>query len=84
MSNFNLGRLKGRLVMLLIMFPVYALTAESHYVSKLSNMTQRTDLNKYYLVKDKIWSTEGCVADGGKKRINPGESTTLKIKKGCT
>ena len=65
---------------LALLLPICAF-ADDFYTSELSNNSSKTD--GYYLVQDSVWSEKGCVADSGAKRLNPGETTTLKIKKDC-
>lgn len=73
------------LSMLLIIISAYSFTAENYYSSKLHNQSKQSGAEGYYLIKDKVWSEHGgCIVDSGSKKVNPGESTSLKINKECT
>jgi hypothetical protein len=76
------SQLKGFLFGLALLLPVYA-SAANVYTSELSNHSKTEKSAGYYLVQDKVWSENGCVADSGKEKLNPGDMTTLKIKKDC-
>ena len=57
---------------------------DDNYSSTLNNKSKQKESAGYYLIQDKTWSEEDCILDKGKQRINPGESSVLTIKKGCT
>jgi len=78
----TLQSIKGIIFSLALLLPVYA-TASDFYTSDLNNNSKTAKSAGYYLVQDKVWSENGCVADSGKDKLNPGDTTTLKIKKEC-
>lgn len=68
-----------------ILAPVLlAAAAEDNYSSTLNNKSNTNGKEAFYLVKDQSWAEGDCIMEKGKDRINPGESSNLKIKKGCT
>lgn len=60
---------------------LYAGTDE--YRSLLVNETNQHH-NKYRLIKTRMWPNDACLLDSGKVIVNPGETTTLRIKKDAT
>jgi len=76
-------QVKTTLLVLATLLSSCVLATEGDHTSKLNNETKQQSGEPFYLVQDKVWSEYGCVLDSGSKRVNPGESTVLKIKKGC-
>lgn len=66
---------------LTIAIPNYLVAAEGVYSSELVNQSKQQSSNGFKLIKTKMWPNNGCLIDTGKQIVNPGESTTLKIKK---
>lgn len=68
-------------IALCFVLPTYAFAAD-----KTSDLKNQSDPKTgYYLVQDKIWAKNGCVITpaAGNKKINPGDTDTLKVKDGC-
>lgn len=75
--------IKSFLFILVLISPVSVFSADETYNSVLNNLTKPESPESYYLVKDTVWGEKECVVDSGEKKIKPGESTLLKIKKEC-
>lgn len=69
------------LLLLTIVAPTYLFAADNEYHSQLLNQSNQNNSAGFRLVKTKMWPNAGCLLDTGKKIVNPGESTTLTIKK---
>lgn len=82
LSRFNPS--KAALLIFTLVAPVYALAGGNGYSSTISNQTKQYDPAGvgYVLQQSFIWGNN-CVADAGKKSLNPGDSTVIKINQGC-
>jgi len=69
------------LVLFTMLLPAYLIAAENDYQSQLINQSNQHNSGGFKLIKTKMWPSSSCLLDTGKKIVNPGESTTLKIKK---
>lgn len=63
--------------------PAYVMAANDNFTSKLVNQSKLNDSEGYYLVQDKILGENDCVKVDGNKKLNPGDSAQLNIKKEC-
>lgn len=61
-----------------------SLMAADNQSSKLNNQSGQNGSKAFYLVQEKILGEGDCVQVVGNKKINPGESAQLNIKKDCT
>ena len=66
-----------------LLLPSCVLAADETISSKLTNQSKQQDTGGYYLEQVKVYAENDCVKDSGSKKINPGESTVLTVKKGC-
>lgn len=80
----KLGKIRSLLSILLLTITTPFASADDNISSTLNNKSKQNGSEGFYLVQDKAWSEEGCILDKGKSQINPGESSVLKIKQGCT
>lgn len=69
------------LFLLTMALPTYLVAAEDVYSSELINQSKQQNANGFKLIKTRMWPDNGCLIDTGKQIVEPGESTTLKIKK---
>jgi hypothetical protein len=81
---FRLNKTKVSALILAIALPVTATAAET-YNSTLVNQTKQDDpAGKGYTLEQVFVWGNGCVVSEGKKTIEPGESTVLKVRHNCT
>ncbi len=71
---------KAIILTALLALPFCAFSAETQTI-KIQNQSSKAD--GYYLEQDKTWSESNCLTYSGNKKINPGESSSFDIKKGC-
>jgi hypothetical protein len=76
-------KIKSILLLIAMMSSTNALAADDVVSSKLNNLSKTKDSEGYYLVQDKVWSEYDCITDSGNKKINPNETSVLKVKKEC-
>lgn len=78
-----LDTMRSMLFISIITLPALVM-ANDNFSSNLVNQSKHNGSEGFYLVQDKILGENDCVTVKGNKKINPGDSAQLTIKKDCS